>query len=61
MKVAIAEISSFMTSVAKGEVFGFAATAGPDGAVFFHFYRMRGLAGSFVGAVTVRRILGLPA
>jgi hypothetical protein len=46
-------------AVAEGEVFGFAAAAGPDGAVFFHFYRMRGFAGSFVGAVTVGRILGL--
>ncbi len=61
MKVAIAEISSFMTSVAKGEVFGFAATAGPDRTVFLHLEGVGRLAGSFVGAVTVRRVFRLPA
>ena len=50
-----------MGAVAEGEVFRFAATAGPDGAVFLDLHRTGGLAGALVGAVAVKRVVGLAA
>ena len=49
-----------MTTVAERGGFGFAATAGPDGSVLFYGHNFWGLAGAFMGAVTVRGILCLP-
>ena len=37
-----------------------AATAGPNGAVFFNLHGMGSFAGTFVGSVAVGRVLALP-
>ena len=48
-----------MGAVAEGEVFRFAATAGPDRPAPFDLHGMRGFARALVGSVTVRGIFRL--
>ncbi len=50
-----------MGAVAKGEIFGFAATAGPNRAVFFDLHRMGSFSRALMGSVTGRRVFGLSA
>ena len=50
-----------MRAVAEGWRIGFAAAAGPDGAIFFYHNHFGGFARPFVGAVAVGGVLALPA
>ena len=49
-----------MRAVAEGGIFGFAATAGPDGAVFLDLHGTGGFTGAFVRAVAAGRVFRLP-
>ena len=50
-----------MATVAEGEMLGFTAAAGPDGAAFVHFHRTGSFAGALMGSVAKRRVFGLSA